>query len=237
MAPRPADRKTPVANKNCHMFGTVPGVLNPRTPTDLAARQQRARIVDALVESCAAKTFAATTISDIVARAHISRTTFYKHFPDKRACFEAAVDTCMDEVAQAAREAHRVADPPATVVIKATAAMLGLMIAKPALAQLLTGDAPAVDPAVVERYRGRLIPAVAKLWNGRGSAATHLDPNLAFGRAQVLIFARAGGSDGLAPLLPELVYLGVAPFAGHQEALEQARVAAAEPIPEPSPGR
>ncbi|MDX6622889.1 MAG: hypothetical protein QOE75_821 [Solirubrobacterales bacterium] len=211
------------------------GILDPRTPTDIAGRTQRARIIDALVESCAAKTFAATTISDIVARASISRTTFYKHFPDKRACFDTAVNTCVEELTTVAREAHKPGDPPGQAVIKATAAMLALMASKPALAQLLTGDAPGVEPAVVERYRRLLIPAVAGLWEG---SETHMDPNLAFGRAQVLIFKQAAGEAATLPeLLPELVYLGVAPFAGHEEALGQVRLAEAEIVSERSLSR
>lgn len=232
------DRNTAVGNKNCHIFGTVSGILDPRTPIDIAARNQRARIVDALVQSCAAKTFAATTISDIVARASISRTTFYKHFPDKRACFDTAVNTCVEELTTVAREAHEPDDPPGQAVIKATAAMLALMASKPAVAQLLTGDATGVEPAVVERYRKLLIPAVAGLWKGR-SSDTHMDPNLAFGRAQVLIFKQtAAGEAGTLPqLLPELVYLGVAPFAGHREALEQVRLAEAGTVSERSLSR
>ena len=55
--------------------------------------------------------------------------------------------------------------------------------------------------------------------------ATHLDPWLAFGRAQLLIFDRvtAGEAERLPELLPEVVYLTVAPFAGHDAALEEAR--------------
>ena len=214
------------------------GILDPRTPADIAAHNQRARIIDALLESCAAKTFAATTISDIVAQASISRTTFYKHFADKRACFDAAVNASVEQLATVARGAHEPADPPGQAVIKATAAMLALMASKPALAQLLTGDAPGVEPAVVERYRRLLIPAVAGLWEGR-SSDTQMDPNLAFGRAQVLIFKQtaAGEAAALPQLLPELVYLGVAPFAGHKEALEQVRLAEAEIVSERSLSR
>jgi AcrR family transcriptional regulator len=217
----------------------VSGILNSQTPTEIAARNQRARIVEALVASCAAKTFAATTISDIVAGASISRTTFYKHFPDKRACFDAAIETCVEEVAAAARKAHEPGDPPGEAVIKATAAMLDLLASRPALAQLLTGDAPGVEPAVVERYRKRLIPAVGGLFEGDETAGTRLDPNLAFGRAQVLIFKQAAGGDAAAlpQLLPELVYLGVAPFAGHEQALEQVRRAEAEIVSERKPSR
>jgi AcrR family transcriptional regulator len=225
------DRNTAVTNKNCHIFQTVSGILDPQTPTDIAARTQRARIIDAMVESCAAKTFPATTISDVVSRASISRTTFYKHFTDKRACFDATVDSCVEEVAAAACAAHQPADPPGEAVTKATAAILALLAQRPALAQLLTGDAPGVEPAVVERYRKLLIPAVAGVWERAGvSHDPHMDPSLAFGRAQVLIFTGAAGGEAsaLPQLLPELVYLAVAPFAGHEEALAQVRVAAAE---------
>ncbi len=59
------------------------------------------------------------------------------------------------------------------------------------------------------------------------SPQPHIDPRLAFGRGQVLIFNQiaAGRADRLRELRPELVYLAVAPFAGHQEALQQSKLA------------
>ena len=71
-----------------------------RTPFEdrhLAAREalmtsQRGRIIEAFVEAVAEKGYAATTLSDIVGRARISRTTFYEHFQDKEQCLLAAVD-------------------------------------------------------------------------------------------------------------------------------------------------
>ena len=68
-------------------------VLRPTIPVDIGERSQRQRILDAMIDSCAEKTYAATTITDIVARAHISRTTFYKHYEDKRACSTPRSDT------------------------------------------------------------------------------------------------------------------------------------------------
>jgi hypothetical protein len=52
-----------------------------------------------------------------------------------------------------------------------------------------------------------------------------MDPVLAFGRVQLLIFERvsAGRAAELPELLPEIVYLGVAPYAGHARALAEAR--------------
>lgn len=183
-----------------------------------------------MIESCAEKTFAATTITDIVARARISRTTFYKHFDDKRACFDAAIAYCIEELQATAAAAHQPGEAPAEATRKAATAVVEALAARPGLAQLLTGDAIAVDPATSARYRKATIPALESLWrDGGGASRARVDPRLAFGQAQVLILNQiaTGQGDRLLELLPELVYLAVSPFGGHEEALEQSRLARA----------
>lgn len=192
-------------------------------------QSQRRRIVDAMIESCAEKTYAATTITDIVARAHISRTTFYKHFEDKRSCFDAAIEFCISELQEVAAAAHAPGDPPGDAARRAATAVVEALAARPGLAQLLTGDAMAVDPGAIERYRGATVPALEALWNHDGgrSADAHTDPRLAFGQAQVLILNQiaTGKAKRLPELLPEIVYLAVSPYGGHEEALRQSRLA------------
>jgi AcrR family transcriptional regulator len=188
---------------------------------------QRRRIIDAMIDSCAEKTYAATTITDIVARARISRTTFYKQFDDKRACFDAAVDQCIEQLQRAAASAHRGEREPADAVRKATTAVIEALAERPGLAQMLTGDALAVDPQVVERYRKATIPALEALWaRGDGSPHARSDPRLAFGKGQVLILNQIaiGEANRLPELLPEIVYLAVSPFGGHEAALRQAQL-------------
>lgn len=205
---------------------TASSVLQPITPTDIGRQSQRQRIVDAMIDSCAEKTYAATTITDIVARARISRTTFYKQFEDKRACFDAAIDYCIAELQKVAKAAHSASDPPAEAARKGATAVLRALAARPGLAQLLTGDAMAVDPGVIERYRRATLPALEALWSTDGEGAEpHTDPRLAFGQAQVLILNQiaTGKADHLPALLPEIVYLAVSPFGGHEEALKQSR--------------
>jgi len=207
---------------------TVPGVLDPTIPFDIGEQSQRQRIIDAMIESCAEKTYAATTIADIVKRASISRTTFYKRFPNKRACFDGAIDSCIEALRAAAAAAHSPSDAPPEAVRKAAAAILGLMSSRPALAQLVAGDAVTVEPAVVSRYRKLLIPALESLWDAADEPRqSHADPRLAFGRAQVLIFNQisAGRTAQLPELLSEIVYIGLLPFAGHEEAMRQAQLA------------
>ena len=212
-----------------HRSSESPGsVLRPTTPPDIVRRTQRQRIIDAIIESCAEKTYAATTITDIVARARISRTTFYKHFDDKRSCFDAALDHCLSELQEIAAASHDPSDPPADAARKAAIAVLEALAARPGLAQLLTGDAIALQPKVVERYRRTAVPALEALWQtGSDRPQAHTDPRLAFGQAQVLILNHiaAGKADRLPELRGEIVYLTVSPYGGHAEALAQARLA------------
>jgi TetR/AcrR family transcriptional regulator len=212
-------------------FETVASGSRPRVPRPPAPRTQRQRIIDAIVDSCAEKTYAATTITDIVGRARISRTTFYKQFEDKRACFDAAVDHCIEQMREVAAAAHSSADRPADAARKAARAVLEAMAARPGVAHVLTGDAIAVDPRVIERYRRATIPALEALWaDADGSGDARTDPRLAFGQAQVLILNEiaTGNPDRLPELLPEIVYLTVSPFGGHEQGLEQSRLAREE---------
>lgn len=212
-----------------HRSSETPGsVLSPSVPRDVGPRTQRERIIDAIIESCAEKTYAATTITDIVGRARISRTTFYKQFDDKRACFDAAVEHCIAELQDAAASAHSPDDPPADATRQAASAVLEALAARPGLAQMLTGDAIAVDPMVVEVYRRATIPALEALWERDGGKVDpHTDPRLAFGQAQVLILDQiaSGQADRLPELLPEIAYLAVSPYGGHEEGVRQSKIA------------
>jgi len=204
---------------------------------DIGQQAQRQRVLDAMIESCAEKTFAATTITDVVARARISRTTFYKHFEDKRACFDAALVYCVETLHETADNAHDPDDSPADATRKATAAVVEALAQRPGLAQLLSGDAIAVEPRVIERFRKATIPALEVLWSNNGDQAeTYTDPRLAFGQAQVLLLNQiaTGEAKQLPDLLPELVYLAVCPFGGHEAALEQSRLARKDGVSSPA---
>jgi AcrR family transcriptional regulator len=184
-----------------------------------------------MVACCAEKTYPAVTIADLVSRAAVSRTTFYKLFTDKRDCFDAAVTQCIERIAAtltAAAEGH---DSPAEATRRATAAGLELLAAEPELALVLSGDVVGVDPDLVDHYGRFAIPAAEAMWaQGGEPPRKHISPGLAFGRAQLLVFheVAAGRAERLPEHVPELVYLAIAPFAGHDEALRQARLASGE---------
>jgi AcrR family transcriptional regulator len=184
-----------------------------------------------MVACCAEKTYAATTIADLVSRAAVSRTTFYKLFTDKRDCFDAAVTQCIERIGATLATAAAGRDSPAEATRRATAAGLELLAAEPELALVLSGDVVGLDPDLVDHYGRFAIPILEAMWAEAGKPPRkHLSPGLAFGRAQLLVFheVAAGRAERLPEHVPDLVYLAVAPFAGHDEALRQGRLASAE---------
>lgn len=198
----------------------------------LTPPSQRRRILDAMISCCAEKTYARTTIADLVGRGSVSRTTFYKLFTDKRDCFDAAVTLCIERLAATLAAAAATGDSPAEATRRATAAGLRLLAAEPEMTLVLAGDVVGVDPTLVDRYSRMIVPALERLWARAGEPPRkHSSPGLAFGRAQLLVFheVTAGRAKGLPRLAPDIVYLAIAPFAGHEEALRQARLAKDEP--------
>ncbi len=209
------------------------GLALPRRASyvGLTPPSQRRRILDAMVACCAEKTYAGTTIAELVRRGAVSRTTFYKLFTDKRDCFDAAVTLCIERLSATLAAAAVGCDSPAEATRRGTAAGLGLLAAEPELALVLGGDVLGVDPGLVDRYSRMVIPALEELWAGAGEPPRkHSSPGLAFGRAQLLVFheVAAGRAERLPALVPDVVYLAIAPFAGHEEALRQARLAKGE---------
>jgi len=204
-------------------------VLDPVALKGFATRSQRQRLLDAMAACCAEKTFASTTISDIVARAGVSRATFYKQFDNKRQCFDAAVDYVVDEVQMAGRSAHFETATESENVRRAIVAVLELMESAPAYTRLVVIEAVAVDPRLIDRFRKLVIEGIrgAARGDSLGEKPLASASRTAFGQAQVLIANQilTGQEGTLSGLLPDLVYIALLPFTGPEEALKQARLA------------
>lgn len=57
----------------------------------------RQRLLDAMAEAAGAKGYAATTIADLAAWAHVSKRTFYEHFPTKADCLIALYEAASSQ--------------------------------------------------------------------------------------------------------------------------------------------
>ena len=71
-----------------------------RSHASEVAAHQRERLMEAMVQAVSERGVVATTISDLVARAGISRRTFYEHFENKEACLLATYDTVVETEVQ-----------------------------------------------------------------------------------------------------------------------------------------
>ncbi len=201
-------------------------VLTPSVPRDIGIRSQRQRILDAMAIVVAEKTFSAATIADIVGQASISRATFYKHFVDKRECFDAAARSFVAELQEAAIGAQRSAESRPDAIRRAIAAILEQLAAKPSYANLVLINAPILEPGIVRDHRELAVEGLKAQWGaGKGGRQAGADARIAFGRAHVLIadYLVADRADQLPELLPEISYVMLLPFVGHREALSQAR--------------
>jgi AcrR family transcriptional regulator len=86
----------------------------PRGPQALpraeVAAHQRERLVEAMIQAVNERGVVATTISDLVARAGISRRTFYEHFENKEDCLLATYDTVVETEARRLLEVYAARD-------------------------------------------------------------------------------------------------------------------------------
>lgn len=98
-------------------------------PGDVA----RSRLVEAMTAVVAEKGYAATTIADIVARAHVSRRTFYEQFADKEEIFLACHTLLSDHMFSALETVPVDGVPVEDLIERMVSALLTALAAKPQL--------------------------------------------------------------------------------------------------------
>jgi AcrR family transcriptional regulator len=116
---------------------------------------QRARILAAMVEECAERGAGNVTVAHVVARAGVSRRTFYELFTDREDCFLGAFD---EGVARVSRYVLDTYDPSARWVARVRSALVSLLAfldSERGLGQLLiVGSLGAGHRALHRRRRG-----------------------------------------------------------------------------------
>jgi AcrR family transcriptional regulator len=74
-------------------------------PRAVVAESQRERLLVAMADATAEKSYANVAVADVIERAGVSRRSFYEHFSNKEECFlaayDAGVDGMLEEIAQA----------------------------------------------------------------------------------------------------------------------------------------
>jgi AcrR family transcriptional regulator len=131
---------------------------------------QRARIVAATIDAIAELGYGGLTVSEVIARARISRRTFYEHFADREECFLAAMDLALARVAEPVLAGYRAHGAWRERIAAALSAALELFDEEPELARLLVVDALSAGPPTLERRAAVLDGLVRAVDAGRATA-------------------------------------------------------------------
>jgi AcrR family transcriptional regulator len=137
------------------LVGPAPERL-PRHPHGLSRedvmQSQRGRILRAVAESVAAKGYAATSVADVIARAGVSRSTFYELYDGKESAFLDAY-AGIELVHRHLLESFRAGHTPVEMIRGAVRAHLASLAAEPAFAWMFFVEAVAAGPRVLTRRR------------------------------------------------------------------------------------
>jgi AcrR family transcriptional regulator len=204
---------------------------------------QRARILAAMGEVVSEHGIAAATVATVVARAGVSRRTFYELFADREACFLAAFDHAIALAAAEVLPAYEQQGRWVQRIRAALAALLGFLEEEPDLGALCFVHSLGAGPAALER-RARivelLIAAVDQgreaggLRRGTGTVAP-LAAEGVVGAVLAVIHARllAPNREPMLALLGPLMNMIVLPYLGSGAAAKEL----SRPAPAPTPGR
>ncbi|UGT38924.1 TetR/AcrR family transcriptional regulator [Nocardia yamanashiensis] len=151
-----------------------------RAARDAVLTSQRGRLIEAMVECVEAKGYAATTLTDLVARARVSRSTFYEHFTNKEQCFVEAVHAGMDIVQARIADELSQLPPDADAVTRIECIVntfCETVATEPDFARLILVESFKVDASAVG-FRDQAVDGFAALYRLFYEQARKSDPAL-----------------------------------------------------------
>jgi AcrR family transcriptional regulator len=193
---------------------------------------QRDRILVAMAQEVAEKGYTEVATGDVIARAGVSRKTFYELFRDKADCFQAAYRAAIERLMGHVGAVYvRMPEPSPARTRAILAAVLGRFAAEPAFARLCIVEASAAGPDAIKRYTEAIdafLPLLDQIENypaAKRYGATHPPPGPVERRALIggilwvaYTYIVAGKTDQLPDALPELTHFLLTPFLGDRQA-------------------
>jgi AcrR family transcriptional regulator len=195
-------------------------------------RNQRERILRAVVEVVNVSGYAGLTVRDVIGHAGVSRRTFYEHFDNKEEVFVAAYELVTAQLADEVASCSRRGTTWAERVTLGLAAFLERFSEDPALAHLCVVEVLAAGQPGLAGRAAALDAFRAQLKPGRHEAPADLPvptlaAEIAIGGAHEVIYSQVlqGRASQLPLLLPELLEIVLLPFLGAHAAAGAAATA------------
>lgn len=195
---------------------------------EVVLASQRGRLLEAMAGCVAEQGYAATTVAHVIARAGVSRKTFYEHFADKHACFLAAwevgFELLLSQVVQAVADAGSWREQ----LSAGSEAFLEVLAAEPDFARSFLIEVLSAGEDALER-RAEIHRRFADVIAAGYAAARAEDPALgplpafvpqaAAGAVWELVFehVRTRGVEGIMELAPRIEQLHQALVLGRYE--------------------
>jgi len=200
----------------------IPGGRHGLTP-ERVEESQRGRILDAITEAVGAHGYHAARISEVIARAGVSRKTFYEHFEDKERCFIAAYERAFARLLTVTLEAFDAHDAWPDRLRAGMTALLSSLAFDPAVARTCFVEVLAAGPTAVD-FRNEAVQGLAQMFDaGRLEVDLDLPPltavSMVGGISEIIYREVAGGrAEQLPDRVPELMFICVLPFLGPEAA-------------------
>lgn len=203
-------------------------------PPDLIRAVQRERLLEAMLCTVTEAGYRSLTVQDVLARAGISRPTFYEQFEDKEACFLAAFDAAAERLRDRLRAAAA-GKGDWRERLRATLTELARFVGEePEAARTLIVEARASSADGLRR-RDELLDSFAAWVDDLAREELEEPPSAlaavgVVGGIESVLYARLRRGEGgdLESLVPALMYFAVLAYAGREAAGDELEPAAAD---------
>jgi AcrR family transcriptional regulator len=194
---------------------------------EFVARNQRDRLIAALILTLADVGYQKTTVSMIGRRAAVSKSDFYKHFDSKDECFLAAYDFAVERMRAIVVAGCAAAGSAAWArrVQAGVIALLSLLAEEPALAAIVLAEGLRAGRGIYDRYQAAVESFVPLLREGApdgpgGQPVPVATDEAVVGGIASLLSRRviAGESADLTGLVPDVVEFVLTPHLGTEAA-------------------
>jgi AcrR family transcriptional regulator len=198
-------------------------------PREHVSEIQRMRILAAMAEVASERGAGSVTVAHVVARAGVSRRTFYDLFADREECFLAAFDEAVGRVGTQVIEAYEGEASWRERIRAGLWALLVFLDEEPSTAKLCVVESLAAGPRVLERRAVVMRALVQEIDEGRAAVpkrAAQPPPLTAegvVGAVLSVIHTRLSEADPkpLSGLLGELMGVIVLPYLGQSSAQKE----------------
>ena len=202
---------------------------------------QRSRLLNAAILIAGAEGYAGMTVSAVIAKAGVSRKTFYEFFSDREDIFLAAFDLVVERALSGARAAYGEGGSWPERLRRVLEVGLDALAAHPHEARMGFVEVLAAGPRALQRrdaamreFTEFLSPGydAAVADQGRPAPIPPLMPEAIVGAVFEVVYARVlqERTAELPELLEQLMYCALAPFLGPAAAAEQASAGGAAPV-------